>query len=71
MYVRDTMQKLLDNDIEEYNFVIRSVKILYDGSVHDINNILVEQSLMRRGTNTLHPVIPKNLIDFTRAQSGD
>ena len=35
------------------------------------HHIMVNQKAMNRGTNTVPPVLPQKLIDFTMAQFGD
>ena len=51
-------------NVDGYNEILRSIRVLYVDAVVGILNIVVERDAMNRGTSTLPPVLPKNLLDF-------
>ena len=71
LFVRTIMQQLKEDELEAYDEIIRNMRILYVDAVVGIYNIMVERDGMNRGTSTLPPVFPKNLLNFSKAQFGD
>ena len=71
LFVRTSMQELKTDNINEYDEIIRSVCIMYVDAVVGIKRIMVERDKMNRGTSSLPPVLPKELLQFSRAQFGD
>ena len=71
VFVRSGMQELKDGDSDAYEEILRSVQILYVDAVVGIHKIMVQRDAMNHGTNTLPPVLPKTLLNFSRAQFGD
>ena len=65
------MQELKDAMLNSYDAILHSVCILYVDAVAGILNIIAECDAMNRGTSTLPPVLPKNVLNFSRAQFGD
>ena len=71
LFVRTSMQELKNDNINAYDEIIRSVCIMYVDAVVGIKRIMVQRDEMNRGTSSLPPVLPKELLQFSRAQFGD
>lgn len=71
LFVRESMATIRSETPDKYNDIISSIQLLYVDTVMGIKSITVERDASNRGTSTLPPVLPKGLLNVTRAHFGD
>ena len=71
LFVQESMEKIRLEAPDKYNDIIANIQILYVDAVMGIKSINVERDCRNGGTSTLPPVLPKGLLNVTRAYFGN
>ena len=71
LFVREHMAALKLSHNDKYTSILSDINVMYVDAVAGILRIMVERDTTSTGTSTLPSVLPKRLLDFTRAQFGD